>query len=275
MTGPITFDDNGRVIALFFSLSTPTVAVIIAVAVGVAVTGGVALGRWLREHAPQLHGSIGVVQGALFGLIGLLLAFGLSMAVGRYEHRRALTVDEANAISTVALRSALLAEPHRSTTLEHLADYSAAAVQFSETIPGSAQFRSADADLATIFTELWTTASTVVAADPIGTVPRLQLEALNAMSDAHGVRTAALTNRVPDEVMALLVIAVMLSLGVLGVHLTVMGRGLVSSLAAATVVVLILFVVIDLDRPHRGLITVPDTTLVELSSQLHSASGSR
>lgn len=48
------------------------------------------------------------------GLVGLLLAFGLTMAVGRYETRRVLIVQEANTIGTTFLRAQLLPEPERS-----------------------------------------------------------------------------------------------------------------------------------------------------------------
>lgn len=116
----------------------------LALAAGLSIALGVRLGAWLRGRHPERHGSIGIIQGALFGLIGLLLAFGLSMAVGRYEHRRAAMVDEANAIGTVALRAELLVEPYRSQSLQLLGPCTAASVQFSEVQPGSAEFRSVD-----------------------------------------------------------------------------------------------------------------------------------
>jgi hypothetical protein len=49
---------------------------------------------------------------------------------------------------------------------------------------------------------------------------------------------------------------------VLALYVALLGRGLLTSLVAATVVILILFISLDLDRPHRGLITVPDRPLV-------------
>lgn len=253
---------------MFFSYGTAAVATIITASVGAAVATGIVLGRWLRERNPRLHSSIGVVQGALFGLVGLLLAFGLSMAVDRYEHRRAATVDEANAIGSVEQTAVLLQDPFRTRTLELLTGYAAAAVRFSETVPGSNEFDDAQADISTTFDELWSEAGRIVTQDPTGTVPLLHLEALGDASNAHTVRSEALANRLPDEVTALLFFAVVLTLGVLGIHLTVVGRGLVSSIASAVVVVLILMVMFDLDRPHRGLITVPDTSLVAVHDGL-------
>jgi hypothetical protein len=60
------------------------------------------------------------LQAALLGVIGLILAFGLALAVGRYESRRAAVVEEANNIGTTYLRAQTLAEPFRTASLERL-----------------------------------------------------------------------------------------------------------------------------------------------------------
>lgn len=256
------------VLGLFFTLSTPWLALTLLVAVSGAVAVGAVFGRWLRERAPDRHGSIGVVQGALFGLIGLLLAFGLSMAVGRYDNRRAATVEAANSIETAVLLARLLDEPDRSSSLELMSRYAEIAVRFSGSAPGSAAFTSMSDALGEVFDELWVIAGAIAAQDRTATLPPLYLEALIAMNGDHIEREAVLGSRIPDEVMVLLVVAVMLTLGVLGAHLNVVGRGVLSPLAAGAVVVAIVFVILDLDRPHRGLITIPDSAIVEVQARL-------
>ena len=59
-----------------------------------------------------------------------------------------------------------------------------------------------------------------------------------------------------------------IALGVLSLYLTLLGRGVVTSLVAAFVVILILFISFDLDRPNRGLITVPDGPLVNVRESM-------
>ena len=71
------------------------------------------LGRRLRRHHRLRHGDsagegVGAIEGAVFGLMGLLLAFTFSGAASRFEGRRQLIVDEANAIGTAYLRLDLL-----------------------------------------------------------------------------------------------------------------------------------------------------------------------
>ena len=63
-------------------------------------------------------GEISGIQGALLGLLGLLLGFTFAMAVSRYQARRDLVVKEANAIGTTFLRASLLPEAHQAPGTE-------------------------------------------------------------------------------------------------------------------------------------------------------------
>ncbi len=99
---------------MFFRLNSWELALIILAVVGGATLAGHLLGRYLHEHSSTLREPFGVLQAALLGVVGLILAFGLTLAVGRYEDRRAATVTEANAIGTTYLRAQLIAEPARS-----------------------------------------------------------------------------------------------------------------------------------------------------------------
>src|SRR5204862_3187798 len=84
---------------------------------------GIFLGRSVRHLSETLKEPFGVLQAALLGVVGLLLAFGLSLAVTRYEDRRTNIVTEANAIGTTYLRAQTLADPVRSRSLGLLTRY--------------------------------------------------------------------------------------------------------------------------------------------------------
>ena len=254
---------------MYYSLSSWAVLAILIAIIGGALTVGTAIGRWLRASSEEGHRSVGVAQGALLGLVGLLLAFGMSMAVGRYEHRRQLVVEEANAIGTAHLRAQLLQEPFRSRSLTLFATYADGAVELADQVPDSSGFSRASADLEAAARSLWQIAGEAVESDPTGTPPRLYVESLNEMFDDHAARLASLRNRVPSTVSILLVIASGVAVGVLAAYLAMLGRGVSSALLAASIIVLILFVSFDLDRPRRGLITVPDTPLAEVQAQIH------
>src|SRR3954452_7197738 len=130
---------------LFFNLSS-TVLGILLFAVMLGATGlGILIGHRVREHADELKEPIGIIQAALLGFVGLLLAFGLSLAVSRYEDRRTNVVTVANAIGTTYLRAQTLQEPIRTRSLKLLVGFARAGVQLSDHVPGSAQ---ANADVA-------------------------------------------------------------------------------------------------------------------------------
>src|SRR4051794_1900004 len=108
-------DRRGNV--LFFGLNTGVLAILLWAVTVAATLTGLVIGRRVARSATGLSEHFGVLQGALIGFMGLVLAFGLSLALGRYESRRADTLDEANAIGTAYLRAQTLAEPVRTERL--------------------------------------------------------------------------------------------------------------------------------------------------------------
>jgi TM2 domain-containing membrane protein YozV len=248
----------------FFRLSTPSLGLLLIVVLAGSVVVGVLAGRTLRDRPGTRHETAGVIQATLLGLVGLLLAFGMSMAVGRYESRRALVVQEANDIGTAYLRAQLLVEPESSQSMKLLAEYTDAVIVLANVVPDTESYRAAVADIEAVQTELWTRAIDAIGADPTGTGPRLYVETLNDTFDTHTSRVASLGNRVPTPVFMLLVVGSALAVGALAFYLTLLGKGLATSLITAVVVLIILFVSFDLDRPRRGFIQVPDAVLVQL-----------
>jgi len=253
---------------VFFSLPSWAVALIIFAVVGGACLAGAIAGRYLREHTDALREPIGVLQGALLGVVGLILAFGLSLAVGRYENRRAAVVDDANTIGTTYLRAQMLAEPERSESLGLLRRYTDLAIRLSGDVPGSDGLKRTTAEQSELQRRLWRLAGQSVAGAPTETAPRLYVETLNEMIDQQTVRVAGLNNRVPGAVLGLEVIGAAVVVGLLALYISVLGRGLLAAVAAAVLVTLLLLVTLDLDRPTRGLITVPATPLESLRASM-------
>lgn len=253
---------------LFFSLDDWALALII-LAVVTGVTGaGIALGRYLQKHSETVPEQFGVLQGALLGVVALILAFGLTLAVGRYEDRRAAVVTEANAIGTTYLRAQLLAEPVRDRSLRLLRDYTDLALRISGEVPGSPAMRRTVAAEGTVQRQLWRLAGQAIDAAPMASAPRLYVDSLNTMIDQQTVRISALGNRVPEAVLALEVIGAAIALALLGLYLSVLGRGVVPMLLAVALVTMLLLVIFDLDRPTRGLITIPSTPLQSLRASM-------
>ena len=255
---------------MLFEADTAVLIFVISIIIGSFIAAGVLLGRRMRSTATsdQHRESLGVVQGALLGLVGLLLAFGLTMAVTRYEVRRDVLVEEANAIGTTYLRAQLLAEPERTTSMELLREYTDAAIAMNESPPDSREFDVAVQAMDDLHNDLWRVAGVAISRAPQDSAPRLYIETLNDTIDRHADRVASLRNRVPSAVWILQILGSAVALGVLSLYLSILGRGLLTPLLAGIFVILILFNSFDLDRPRRGFIHVPSAALTDVRATM-------
>ena len=216
----------------------------------------------------MLREPFAVLHSALLGMMALLLAFGLALAMGRYETRRAAMVEETNAIGTTYLRAQTLSEPMRTSSLDLLRDYTDTSIALSNAIPGSADAIAAVAAGQEIQRELWGLADDALDESPLESAPRLYVESLNDMIDMQTTRVAVRRNRVPTPILAVEVFGAAIALGLLGFYLSMIGRGFYPVILAALLVSFLILVTFDLDRPTRGLIRVPDTPLLELRASM-------
>ena len=252
-----------------FQLSTPALVVgLFAVIIGATVVGHL-IGRSMRDRSEGLREPFGAIQSAMLGFMALVMAFGLSLAVGRYESRRAAVVTEANALGTAYLRAQTLAEPNRTPSLEQMRRLTDASIDISETVPGSPEQQTALAE------QRRRPARSVgpgrsgddrpadrERAPPLPGQPQ---RGLRRPDDPGG---SGLGNRVPTPVLLLEMVGAALALGLLALHLGTLGRGPGIALLAAVLVASTLFITFDLDRPVRGLINVPADPLTTLRTSM-------
>jgi hypothetical protein len=254
--------------AVFYRLNSSELALVILAVVGAGCAIGAISGRHIRRRSDTYHEPLGVLQGALLGVIGLVLAFGLSLAVGRYQDRRADVVAEANAIGTAYLRAQTIEEPQRTRSLAAFPGYVDLAIRVTKEVPGSDDLRATSADQGRLQRNLWRLAGESMNAHPTNSAQRLYLESLNEMFDDQSARLAGLNNRVPNAVLALELLGAALGVGVLALYLSALGKGLVPIVGAAIAVSALVYVTFDLDRPTRGAITVPATPLVAVRASM-------
>jgi hypothetical protein len=247
---------------ILFHLNSVVLVVVVAALVLGAMVAGWFIGRSVRHRSDTLREGFAVLQAALLGFMALLLAFGLSLAVNRHEARRGAVVTEANAIGTTHLRAQTLPEPVRTGSLDLLERFADQSIRISRTTPNSGAQDAVVVESSMIERQLWALAGEALDEQPDASAPRLYVESLNEMFDAQTARVAGLDNRVPTPVIALELIGASLAVGMLALHLAVLGRGAATGVVAAALVSLTLLVTFDLDRPRRGLIAVPATALV-------------
>jgi hypothetical protein len=211
------------------------------------------------------HGGQDYLLSAVLGLLALLLGFTFSVALSRYEARRELVVQEANAIGTTWLRVQLLQEPNRAAMSQMLRQYVDARLAWSER-DGSANGLARTND---IQGRLWRAMGEALRADPSAQLSRATMDAMNESFDLASDRVAARAAHIPTQVLDVLMIYAVLSMIMLGYILAVNGDP--HRIATALLLVLLtlaLMMVLDLDRPLNGAIQVSQQPLYDLKASL-------
>jgi hypothetical protein len=235
------------------------------------IVGAGELANWIgfRSSAAEKNAAdFGTLAGAALGLLALLLAFAFAIALARFDARRDLALAEANAIGSAANYSLMLPEPARTTVLGLMRDY--AAVRVGLGVPyDPAKLQRDIARSLELQSQLWREAVAVAAAAPQSLPVYQFVGSLNEMNNVHEARLTALRAHIPAEVMLVLLFVSLMAIGFAGYHAGVNGsqRRLATLLMAFTIAALVAMI-IDLDRPARGLIQVPVQPLVDAADSL-------
>ena len=243
-----------------------TVAVVL-----LAVEGGFRLGQYRRRRSEQEdRPPVGEMVAATLALLAFMLAFTFGLAASRFDVRRGLVIDEANAIGTTYLRAGLLPEPHRSDVRSLLREY--VEVRLEAVQPGKLS-QSIDRS-EELHARLWAHAVAVGEKNPGSIVVGLFIASLNEVIDLHAKRLAlGVRNRIPGTIWAALYFVAIIGTSVMGYHAGLAGSGrslalLALVLAFSAVVTLIA----DLDRPQKGLLRVSQQTMIDLQKTLAAPS---
>jgi hypothetical protein len=190
-----------------------------------------------------------LVVSAVLGLLALLMGFTFALAVDRFETRRELVVEEANAIGATYLRAQLLDEPHRDRVSAILVRYVDNRIALAKAPPGRASELLTTNDQ--LLTDLW--AATSAAFEDIKALPfsNALLETTNRMIDLDSTRKAARLAHVPGEVFVVLIVYLIVACGVLGFVLTGI-RGRVTAAVLLVLQTMSMMLIVDIDRPTLG-----------------------
>jgi hypothetical protein len=240
--------------------------VILYPALIILIAGAGELGAWLDRRirgGASGESDINTLAGAALGLLALLLAFSFSLALSRYEARRLLVLEEANAIGSTANFALMLPDPAQKPILGMLRDYAAVRTGLGMSYDPEKFQRDVRRSLE-LQARLWQQAVAVTAAAPQSLPAYRFVGSLNEMNNIHERRVTALNQHVPGAVMFLLVGVAMVAMGFTGYHTGAMGLGRrVAALIMSITVAVVIMLIVDLDRPSRGLILVPVQPLVD------------
>lgn len=247
-----------------------TASWIIILSLFTALLAAWAVGRYLGRRAratidDTAKSQANALQGAILGLLALLLAFTLSLAISRYEARKQVIVDEANAIGTTYLRAKLLPPPQAADALQLLRQYVATQLDLYNAGYDQARLQAVNEQIAQLQRQLWSIAATVSAQDNRSVPAGLFVQTLNDTIDFDAKRNAAFRNRVPGVVIWLLFGVAAVAVGMVGYNDGLGNqRHFSGALLIIVLLVAIIWVTIDLDLPQYGLIRVNQQSMLNL-----------
>jgi hypothetical protein len=233
-----------------------------------------AVGRWIgriRLNRKTEEESFAVLEGGVFGLMGLLIALTFSVSSSRLESRRQMVVDEANAIGTAWMRIALLPEARQGAMRQHFRQYVDTRVAFQRDIINMDAATRALEITNRLQGEIWTLAVADCAETPAATI--LLLPALNSMIDVTTSGTMMAKNHLPWVIRTLLLLAPLLCAFMAGIESAPRTQRVwMPAILFALMLSLTVYVVLDLDYPRAGLIRINavDQALVELQTSMGS-----
>jgi len=245
-----------------------------------AIVGATELGyrRGRKSHGKEdtdTKSWITTIVASVLGVLGLLLAFTINMSVTRFDARRLLVVEEANAIGTSYWRSQLVPPPEGPELANLLREYTQVRIQFSaaarvQFIPSKDRvLKETHERSGKLQGEIWSRAAAFAQKDPRSVTAGLLLQTLNQTFDLEAARWAAFHAHVPSSVIwADCMIALLASL-LVGYSLGLAGhRSFFHVIMLALCITLVIIVIVDLDDPRHGFIRVGYQSLLDVQRQM-------
>jgi hypothetical protein len=232
----------------------------------VSVECGYRIGRYRHNrHKEEKEAPVGTMVGAALGLLAFILAFTFGLAAGRFETRRQVVLDEANAIGTTYLRAGMLPERGEQirALLRDYVDVRLEAVRSGNLAEGIRRSEN-------IQEQVWKEAETVGEKNPNSIVVGLFIQSLNEMIDMHAKRLqASLRSRIPGAIWLGLFAVAVLSLSAMGyLEGLPRSRRSLAVLAVAVAFSVVIELIADLDRPQEGVLRVSQQPLLDVQRSM-------
>ncbi len=254
-----------------YEVSSISIAAVLFITMAVVIEVGYWIGCRVRDKSTEpARNHTAAIQGSLLGILALLLGFTFSISLGRHDTRSEAVVNEANSIGTVWLRAQMLPEPARGEIQAMLRDYvNLRVIGGDVSVVRAEQHQELLTRTNVVLDALWTRSRDVAIEFPNPVTSGLYIQALNDMIDSYGSREAALNRHVPELVLILLYATFLMTGCVIGFTAGLAGHrtSFVTYIMVGLIVVLV-FIIVDLDRPRRGLIRINHASLEQLQKSM-------
>ncbi len=235
-----------------------------------ALESGYRLGKWRHSRtAEEKETPVAAMVAAVLGLLAFMLAFTFSLAASRFDARRQAVLEEANAIGTTNLRARLLPEPEGPKIAKLLRRYTELRTQ--KMTPENIGDLLAESEK--LHEQMWSQAVTVAEKNPESIMTGLFLQSLNESIDLHSKRVfVGLYSRISLTIWLMLLCLVVLGMVSLGYQmgLSETRRSLEMPIFAFAFTC-VLYLIVDLDRAHEGLLQISQEAMVNVLNSMQAS----
>jgi len=236
-----------------------------------AIEAGHRLGDAVRRRSEEeKEPPVSAKMAAILGLLGFILAFTFGIVTDRYDDRKELVRNEANAIGTAYLRTDFMSEPDRSKTKNLFREYLDTRIAAAESRNLNKQ-HNALIESTRIQRQLWDMAVVNAFKDMNSDVAALYIDALNQVIDIHALRVAVgMQARIPAGIWLVLYLLVILGMMGVGYQTAIAqsARRSWATLIMAFSFSLVIMLIVSLDRPRSGFIMVSQQPLADLRASM-------
>lgn len=211
--------------------------------------------RQRKQPASDTDGA-GAVEGSMLGLLALLLAFTFGMSSSRYDDRRSVLVQEANDISTVILRADLYPDSLRKMLRQELKQYLESRISYYEAGYDDTKIAAALKTSSALSARLWSKVTQAGHDNHYLLATQQMVPAMNNMFDSATTRDASRNAHVPDSILWLLFLLTLTASFIIGYGNKQAKIDKIVVAGFALMTALTIFLILDLDRPRRGIITM-------------------
>ena len=231
-----------------------------------AIEGGFRLGACLRARGKvENEAPVATMVQSTLALVAFMVAFAFNVAAERFNERRVLIIEEANAIGTTYLRSDYLPDTNKKEVQDLLRKYLDLRLKLR---PESREQILAESEK--VQDRLWAQAAIVGKMNLGSPVIGLFINSLNETIDLQSKRVAAgLYSRIPENIWAALYLMVLLGMTATGYQAGKSGtRGWTVSIILTISFSLVMLMIADLDNPFEGFLKANRKPLLDLQQKI-------
>jgi hypothetical protein len=226
----------------------------------------------LQSLGEDSQAGLGAIDGAVFGLMGLLIAFTFTGAASRFDARRSLITEHTNAIGTAWLRLDLLAEPEREKARDGFRRYVDTQMEVVRNAGDPEAVQAGMNRLSTIQQEIWSTLVQAVRNDKSLPLSQTVLPPANEMFDLTTTRLMASRQHPPLAVFVMLSVLMLVSGLLAGYGMAKSERqSMLHLFGFAAIMSFSVYLILDIEYPRLGLVGIDsfDQSIIELRKSMN------